>query len=63
MLKTEKSDEIDEKIEIPRWLRCRIEMMCDVKAWKIHGLKSHDYYIIIERLLHVMLRGYLVDDI
>jgi hypothetical protein len=54
---------MDEKIKIPRWLRCRIEMMCDVKACKIHGLKSHDYYIIIERLLHVMLRGYLVDDI
>jgi hypothetical protein len=35
----------------------------NVKAGKIHGLKSHDYHIIMERLLHVMLRGYLDDDI
>jgi hypothetical protein len=35
----------------------------DVKAGKIHGLKSHDYHIIIERLINVMLCGYLDDDI
>jgi hypothetical protein len=35
----------------------------NVKAGKIHGLKSHDYHIIIERLMHVMLCGYLDDDI
>jgi hypothetical protein len=34
-----------------------------VKAGKIHGLKSHDYHIIMERLLPVMLCGYLDDDI
>jgi hypothetical protein len=31
--------------------------MCGVKVGKIHGLKRHDYHIIKERLLHVMLRG------
>jgi hypothetical protein len=35
----------------------------NVKAGKIHGLKSHDYYIIMERLLSVMLCGYLDNDI
>jgi hypothetical protein len=35
----------------------------NVTAGKIHGLKSHDYHIIIERLQSVMLRGYLDDDI
>jgi hypothetical protein len=35
----------------------------NVKAGKIHGLKSHDYHIIMERLLARMLRGYLDDDI
>jgi hypothetical protein len=35
----------------------------NVKAKKIYGLKSHYYDIIIERLLHVMLCGYLDDDI
>jgi hypothetical protein len=35
----------------------------NVKAWKIHGLKSHDYHIIMKRLLPVMLCGYLDDGI
>jgi hypothetical protein len=35
----------------------------NVKAGKIHWLKRHDYHIIMERLLHVMLRGYLDDNI
>jgi hypothetical protein len=35
----------------------------NVKAGKIHGLKIHDYDIIIERLLPIMLHGYLDDDI
>jgi hypothetical protein len=35
----------------------------NVKEGKIHGLKSHDYYIIMKRLLLVMLRGYRDDDI
>jgi hypothetical protein len=28
-IKDRKSDEMDEKIKIPRWLRCRIETMCE----------------------------------
>jgi hypothetical protein len=35
----------------------------NVKAGKIHGLKNHDYHIIMERVLPVMLYGYLDDDI
>jgi hypothetical protein len=35
----------------------------NVTAGKIHGLKSHDYHIIMERLLPVMLCGYLDDKI
>jgi hypothetical protein len=35
----------------------------NVIAGKIHGLKSYDYHIKMERLLHIMLRGYLDDDI
>jgi hypothetical protein len=40
-----------------------VKWCVNVKAKKIHGLKSHDYHIIIERLLPVMLHGYLDDDI
>jgi hypothetical protein len=35
----------------------------NVTTGKIHGLKSHNQYIIMERLLPVMLHGYLDDDI
>jgi hypothetical protein len=35
----------------------------NVTAGKIHGLKSHDYHITMERLLHVILRGYLDNEI
>jgi hypothetical protein len=40
-----------------------LKQCVNVKAGKIHGLKSHDYHIIMERLLIIMLRGYLDDDI
>jgi hypothetical protein len=40
-----------------------VKRCVNVKAGKIHGLKSHDYHIIMKRLLSVMLRGYLDDDI
>jgi hypothetical protein len=54
---------MDEMIEIPRWLRCMSEMMCECEGRENSWVKSHDYHIIIERLLLVMLRGYLDDDI
>jgi hypothetical protein len=40
-----------------------VKRCVNVTAGKIHGLKSHDYHIIMERLLSVMLHGYLDDDI
>jgi hypothetical protein len=30
---------------------------------KLSGVKSHDYHIFMERLLSVMFRGYLDDDV
>jgi hypothetical protein len=30
---------------------------------KLSGVKSHDYHIVMERLLPVMFRGYLDDDV
>jgi hypothetical protein len=40
-----------------------LKQCVNVKAGKIHGLKRHDYHIIMERLLLVMFYGYLDDDI
>jgi hypothetical protein len=35
----------------------------NLDAEKLSGVKSHDYHIFMERLLHVMFRGYLDDDV
>jgi hypothetical protein len=35
----------------------------NLKIGKINRLKSHDYYIIMERLLPVMFRGFVHDDV
>ena len=34
-----------------------------MSTMRINGLKSHDYHIWIERLLPVMVRGYLPDQV
>jgi hypothetical protein len=38
-------------------LRCYMNMM----TGKLIGLKSHDYHIIMERLIPVMFQGYFDD--
>ena len=35
----------------------------NLRTGKMNGLKSHDYHIIMERLLPVMFRGYLNNDV
>jgi len=35
----------------------------NLSTMRINGLKSHDYHIWIERLLPVMVRGYLPDHV
>jgi hypothetical protein len=37
--------------------------MCEYEGRENSWLKSHDYHVIMNRLLHVMLPGYLDDDI
>jgi hypothetical protein len=49
-------------LEFPDGYVAGLKQCMNVMAGKIHGLKSHDYLIII-RLLPVMLRGYLDDEI
>jgi hypothetical protein len=51
------------RFKFPDGYAAGLKRCVNVKARKIHGLKSHDYHIIMERLLPVMLRGYLDDDI
>jgi hypothetical protein len=63
---------VKDRKEVMRWMKrlkfpdgyaTGLKRCVNVKAGKIHGLKSHDCRIIMERLLPVMLRGYLDDDI
>jgi hypothetical protein len=50
-----------------RWLKfldgytADLRRSVNVTIWKLTGLKSHDYHIIMERLILVMLWGYLDD--
>jgi hypothetical protein len=35
----------------------------NLKTMKMNGLKSHDFHIIMERLMHVMFRGYISEAV
>jgi hypothetical protein len=61
-----------EKKEVLRWMKklkfpdgyaAGMRRAVNLKTGKITGLKSHDYHIIMERLLPVMFWGYLNDDV
>jgi hypothetical protein len=63
---------VKDRKEVMRWMKrlkfldgytVGLKQCVNMKAGKFHGLKSHDYHIIMERLLPVMLCGYLDDDI
>jgi hypothetical protein len=62
-LKTEKVMRWMKRLKFPYGYTARLKRYVNVKAGKIYGLKSHDYYIIMERLLPIMLCGYLDYDI
>jgi hypothetical protein len=61
-----------ERNEILKWLKklkfsdryaANITRAVNIGIGKLNGLKSHDYHIIMERLLPVMLRGYVDTDL
>jgi hypothetical protein len=61
-----------ERKEILRWLKklkfpdryaSNIKRAVNVNTGKLNGFKSHDYHIIIERLMSVMFRGYFDADL
>jgi hypothetical protein len=58
--------ELNKRGGIPRapfCLKIKDRKTCEYEGRKNSWLKSHDYHIIMQRLLHVMLPGYLDDDI
>jgi hypothetical protein len=63
---------VKDRKEVMRWMKrlkfsdgyaVGLKQCVNVTVGKIHWLKSHDYHIIMERLLSVMLHGYLDDEI
>jgi hypothetical protein len=51
------------RLKFPDGYATRLKQCVNMMAGRIHGLKSHDYHIIMEKLLPVMLHGYLDDEI
>jgi hypothetical protein len=52
-----------EKLKFLDRYASNIKQAVNVSTGKLNGLKSHDYHIIMKRLLPVMLRGYLDTDL
>lgn len=50
-------------IKFPDGYAANIRRGVNMEQLKIHGLKSHDYHIFIERLLPVMIRGFVNQDV
>ncbi len=49
--------------DAPQWVCSEFKEGVNLVTMRINGLKSHDYHIWIERLLPVMVRGYLPDHV
>jgi hypothetical protein len=50
-------------LKFPDGYAANLKRAVTILSGKMNGLKSHDYHIIMERLLPVMLRGYLPEEI
>jgi hypothetical protein len=46
-------------IKFPDGYAAGFRRSVNLKTMKMNGLKSHDFHIIMERLMHVMFRGYI----
>ena len=62
----------EDKKQILKWLQtlkfpdhyaANIKRAVNVSIGKLNGLKSHDYHILMERLLPVIFRGYFDDEL
>jgi len=52
-----------QNLQFPDGYAANLRRGVNLATMRINGLKSHDYHIWIERLLPVMVRGYLPDNI
>jgi hypothetical protein len=52
---------MDEKNKFPDGYAAGLKRAVNLKIGKLTGLKSHDFYILIDRIIPVMFRGYMPD--
>ena len=49
-------------VDVPRWVCSESKEGASLDKLKIFGVKSHDWHIWIERIMPVMLRGFIPED-
>ena len=49
-------------VDVPRWVCSKSKEGASLQKLKIFGLKSHDWHIWIERIMLMMLRGFIPED-
>jgi hypothetical protein len=47
------------RLKFPSGYAAGLRRSIHVMTWKLTRMKSHDYHIIMERLLPIMFRGYV----
>jgi hypothetical protein len=52
---------MDEKIKFPNGYAVGLKRAVNLKTGKLTGLKSHDFHILMERIIPVMFCGYMPD--
>jgi hypothetical protein len=50
-------------LKFPNGYTASLRLSMNMMIRKLIGLKSHDYHIIIERLMSIMFRGYFDDAV
>jgi hypothetical protein len=51
----------EKKIKFPDGYAASLKRAVDLKMGKLTGLKSHDFHILMERIIPVMFHGYMLD--
>jgi hypothetical protein len=52
---------MDEKIKFPNGYAAGLKRAVNLKTGKLSGLESHDFHILMERIIPVMFCGYMPD--
>jgi hypothetical protein len=62
-LKPKQRKEVMNDLKFPDGYAGGFRRSMNLKTMKMNGLKSHDFHIIMERLMYVMFHGYISDAV